>query len=171
MLEQSVKLVDELLSCDGVTAFTTTELSESEAEKYRSLPKKYDVVFTPIINSGYSVFVEPKITPKNIVRDFGIDKLINRILPLLVASINDYSDERRLDSAIGLAYSLISMDVNNDVFQQAVNKYSSIMDSVPSTLLHYVLEYIIDEANKSKFPIALTTNEVQGLEKVGVQYA
>jgi len=172
MLERSVKLVDKLLSCDGVTAFTTTGLSESEAQKYISLPKKYDVVFTRTSNSSYSVHVSPKITPLGVVQDLNLERFINRVLPVLVKNINDlcgtYSyKEKRSDYAIKSVFNFMSMNVNKDVSQQIVNKYSLGMNS----LSPFVLEYIIDRANKFKVPIALTTNEVRSFLKAGVRHA
>lgn len=172
MLEQSVKLVDELLSCEDVTQFTTTGLSESEANEYISLPKKYDVVFTKTVNSGYSVLVEPKITPKNVVRDFGVEKVIDKLLPILVTDINDYPDEQRIDSAIWLAYWIISNE-SGELSNFGKEKYSKIMDSefIPERLSRYVLEYVVDEANKAKLPISLTIKDVDAYWKAGVQHA
>jgi hypothetical protein len=170
-------LAEELLSCRGVTSFTTTGLNENEAfaSKRTISSNKYNtrIFYTPSKNFpngkvSYSVSVSKKITPENVVRDFRIKKSIDTLLPTLVTDINDYSDEERLYCAVGLAYRLMGWD-NPKGLEEGKRKYGFI-DSVDiaCTLSPYTLQYIIEEANKEKYPLKLTTLDI---EKAGVRHA
>lgn len=170
MLEQS--LIDEVLSCEGVTSFTTTGLSESEANEYVSLPKKYDVVFIKTVNSGYSVLVEPKITPKGVVQDFGIDYFIENNIGVIVKDINETPANEQVDNAVSLAYRILSIEPTKNNFEAGVRKYSNFVNSVDvaATLSTHVLEYIIDKANEKHMFLSLNIQEVRAFKKAGVKH-
>jgi len=143
---------------------------------YTLLPKEeYDLKFKKLSrddSDSYSVNIIPKITPEKVVKDFGIEKIINRLLPLLVIDINEYPALERVNDALGLSLRIMSLD-NPAGLEEGKRKYSSIIDSkdITESLAPYVLKYIITEANKSKFPISLTINDVHAYWKAGVQNA
>jgi len=151
-------------------------MNQEAAMDYTLLPKEeYDLKFKKLSRDdpdSYSVNIIQKIIPEKVVRDFGIEKIINRLLPLLVAEINDYSDEQRMDSAVGLAYWIISNE-SGELLESGKEKYSKIInfEFVPERLSRYVLEYVVNEANKAKFPLKITMKDVRGFWKAGVQNA
>ena len=149
-------------------------MNETAAMDYTLLPKEeYDLKFRKCSrddSGSYSVKVIPKIIPEKVVKDFGIEKIINRLLPLLVIDINEYPAIERVNDALGLSLRIMSLD-NPTGLEEGKRKYSSIIDSknITESLAPYVLKYIITEANKAKFPISLTINDVHDFWKAGVQ--